>query len=84
MNSIRANLGRIWQSAPVDLQQKVQNTLFPGGLEYDPEKGILNEDNHVVFNQLREMFLFFHFGVSPDLAVHDQEIRVPNVKCGFS
>ena len=50
------DLGRIWQKAPVDLQQKVQNTLFPEGLKCDPKKGILNEDNHSVFNHLQEFF----------------------------
>ena len=47
------NLGKIWETLPVDLKQKVQNTLFPGGLKCDPKKGILNEDSQCVFNQLR-------------------------------
>ena len=50
------DIGRIWQKAPVVLQQKVQNTLFPEGLKCGPKKGILNEDNHSVFNQLHEFF----------------------------
>ncbi len=51
-----ANLGRIWRTAPVDLQQKVQNVLFPGGLKYDPKKRLLNQDNQSVFNQLNEFW----------------------------
>lgn len=51
-----SNLGLLWEEAPVDLKQKVQNTLFLGGLKYDPEKGILNPDNSSTFNQLRDFF----------------------------
>jgi hypothetical protein len=43
---------RIWQTAPIALKQKVQNTLFPDGLKRVPEKGILNRANNSVFNQL--------------------------------
>ena len=48
------NLGKIWETLPVDMKQKVQNTLIPGGLKCDPQKRILNEDSQCVFNQLRE------------------------------
>ena len=51
-----SNLAQLWMEASIDLKQKVQNTLFLGGLLYDPEKGILNTDNRCTFNQLQEFF----------------------------
>jgi site-specific DNA recombinase len=48
-----SDLDRIWTQAPIDLQQKVQNLLFRGGLKYDPEMGFLNRDNTHIFNQLQ-------------------------------
>ena len=51
-----SNLGLLWEEAPVDLKQKVQNTLFLGGLKYDPEKGLLNSNNRSTFNQLKSFF----------------------------
>jgi hypothetical protein len=48
-----SDLDQIWTQAPLELQQKVQNLLFQGGLIYDPETGILNQDNAHTFNKLQ-------------------------------
>ena len=43
-----------WERADVDQKQRVQNILFPTGLKYHPEKGILNSENDCLFNQLED------------------------------
>jgi hypothetical protein len=45
-----------WAMASLDQKQRVQNVLFPNGLKYHPETGILNSDNDCLFSQL-EAFL---------------------------
>jgi hypothetical protein len=55
----KATIGDIsaaWAMANLGQKQRVQNILFPAGLKYHPEKGILNSDNDCLFNQL-ESFL---------------------------
>ena len=47
-----ANISEAWNQADVDGKQRVQNILFPEGLKYHPEKGILNANNDCLFNQL--------------------------------
>jgi site-specific DNA recombinase len=51
-----ADVPTAWARADLDQKQRVQNVLFPSGLKYDPENGILNSDNNSLFNQL-EAFL---------------------------
>jgi site-specific DNA recombinase len=41
-----------WAMASLDQKQRVQNVLFPSGLKYHPQKGILNSDNECLFSQL--------------------------------
>ena len=41
-----------WMAASVDQKQRVQNVLFPSGLKYHPEKGILNDEIDSVYAQL--------------------------------
>jgi site-specific DNA recombinase len=47
-----ADISTAWAIAGVDQKQKVQNVLFPEGLKYHPQKGILNSDNDCLFSQL--------------------------------
>ena len=54
--SMLVNIGQAWAKANVDQKQRVQNVLFPGGLKYHAQKGILNPDNDCLFSQL-EAFL---------------------------
>lgn len=54
--SMLVDIPMAWAHADLDQKQRVQNVLFPGGLKYHPEKGILNSDNDCLFNQL-ESFL---------------------------
>jgi hypothetical protein len=42
-----------WRNADLDQRQRVQTALFPGGLRYDREKGILNPGNDCLFSQLQ-------------------------------
>ena len=50
--SLLVDISTAWQKADVSQKQKVQNVLFPNGLRYDPEKGILNSENDCLFNRL--------------------------------
>jgi hypothetical protein len=43
-----------WLRATVAQKQRVQNILFPMGLKYHPEKGILNSDKNGLFSQLED------------------------------
>jgi hypothetical protein len=47
-----ADISTAWAIAGVDQKQKVQNVLFPEGLKYHLQKGILNSDNDCLFSQL--------------------------------
>ena len=40
--------------ADIDRKQRVQNVLFPNGLKYYPETGILNSDSDCLFSQLED------------------------------
>jgi site-specific DNA recombinase len=51
--SMSVNLANAWQVADINQKQRVQNTLFPGGLKLSKEKQILNPDNDCVFCQLQ-------------------------------
>jgi hypothetical protein len=51
--SMLVDLPTAWSRANVDQKQRVQNVLFPSGLTYHPEKGILNSDNDSLFSQLQ-------------------------------
>ncbi len=50
--SVLVDIAAAWETANLDQKQRVQNALFPRGLKYDPQKGILNSDNDCLFNQL--------------------------------
>ena len=50
--SMLVDIATAWKRADLDQKQRVQNVLFPGGLKYHPEKGILNSDNDCLFSQL--------------------------------
>jgi site-specific DNA recombinase len=50
--SLLIDMATAWQRADVDQKQRVQNVLFPSGLKYHPQDGILNVDNDCLFNQL--------------------------------
>jgi site-specific DNA recombinase len=52
--SLLVDISTAWERADVDQKQRVQNTLFPNGLKYDPEKGILNSENDCLFNRLED------------------------------
>ena len=54
--SMLVDIPTAWMRASLDQKQRVQNILFPSGLKYHPEKGILNSDNECLFSQL-ESFL---------------------------
>ena len=46
------NIPMAWSCASLDQKQRVQKCLFPEGLLYHPQNGILNEQNDSLFNQL--------------------------------
>jgi site-specific DNA recombinase len=50
--SMLVDIPTAWMRANLDQKQRVQNILFPRGLKYHPEKGILNSDNECLFSQL--------------------------------
>jgi hypothetical protein len=50
--SLLVDIASAWAKAGVDQKQRVQNILFPTGLECHPEKGILNSSNDCLFSQL--------------------------------
>lgn len=52
--SLLVDIPTAWERADVDQKQRVQNILFPSGLKYHPEKGILNSENDCLFNQLED------------------------------
>jgi site-specific DNA recombinase len=54
--SMLVDISTAWAKATLDQKQRVQNVLFPSGLKYHPQKGILNSDNDCLFSQL-ESFL---------------------------
>ena len=79
-----SNLDEIWTGAPLDLRQKVQNLLFCGGLEYDPEIGFLNLDNAHTFNQLQH-FLAGNLGMVEAVGVEPTSEKTSNreLSCFF-
>lgn len=65
-NNIFTDVGAAWRRADVVKQQMFQKTLFPNGLKYSAEAGILNPDNCSLFSELRSVAsAFTTFGV-PD------------------
>ena len=64
--SLLVNIPEAWRRADVDQKQRVQNVLFPSGLKYHPEKGILNSDNDCLFNQLEAFVSGKVFMVRPE------------------
>jgi hypothetical protein len=50
------DIGSAWLRADLDQRQRVQTALFPSGLKYHRETGILNPDKDSNFSQL-ESFL---------------------------
>ena len=50
--SVLVDIPTAWERASLDQKQRVQNVLFPNGLKYHPEKGILNSENDCLFSQL--------------------------------
>ena len=51
--SLFGDIAAAWTRAGVDQKRKVQNALFPSGLMYHPEKGILNPENGCISSQLQ-------------------------------
>jgi hypothetical protein len=49
------DIGAAWNMGSVEQKQKVQNILFPSGINYHPQKGILNFSNDCLFNQLESL-----------------------------
>ena len=54
--SLLVDIPSAWARASLDQKQRVQNILFPSGLKYHPQQGILNSDNDCLFSRL-ESFL---------------------------
>lgn len=52
--SLLVDIASAWARADIDQKQRVQNILFPTGLKYHPQKGILNSNNDCLFNQLED------------------------------
>ena len=52
--SLLVDIATAWKRAEVDQKQRVQNILFPDGLKYHPQKGILNSSKETLFNQLQD------------------------------
>jgi site-specific DNA recombinase len=52
--SLLVDIATAWGKADVDQKQRVQNVLFPTGLKYHPQEGILNSNNDCLFNQLED------------------------------
>ena len=50
--SLLIDIPTAWERAGLDQKQRVQNVLFPTGLKYHPQKGILNSENDCLFNEL--------------------------------
>ena len=50
--SLLVDIGSAWEHANIDQRQRVQNSLFPNGLKFHPEKGILNSDDDCLFSSL--------------------------------
>lgn len=50
--SMLVDIPMAWACASLDQQQRVQKGLFPEGLLYHPQKGLLNEHNGSLFNHL--------------------------------
>jgi hypothetical protein len=50
--SLLVDISTAWERANLEQKQRVQNVLFPTGLKYHPEKGILNLENDCLFNDL--------------------------------
>jgi site-specific DNA recombinase len=59
--SMLVDISLAWERADIDQKQRVQNALFPRGLNYSPSEGILNCDNDSLFSQLED---FVHGKVS--------------------
>jgi hypothetical protein len=51
--SLLVDIPKAWELGDINHQRRVQSILFPDGLKYHPEKGILNPDNECLFNQLQ-------------------------------
>jgi site-specific DNA recombinase len=64
--SLLVDIATAWERADVSQKQRVQNVLFPSGLKYHPEKGILNSDNDCLFNQLENFIGGKMFMVRPE------------------
>ena len=64
--SLLVDIATAWERADVSQKQRVQNVLFPSGLKYHPEKGILNSENDCLFNQLENFIGGKMFMVRPE------------------
>jgi site-specific DNA recombinase len=49
------DIGAAWKQGTLEQKQKVQNILFPSGLNYHPEKGILNSSKGCLFYELENL-----------------------------
>jgi hypothetical protein len=59
---ILTDIAKAWSLADLDQRQRVQTALFPGGLKYDREKGILSSGNNSPFSQLKFLYGKVGFG----------------------
>ena len=50
-----ADIAGAWEKASADQRQRVQNLLFPNGLQYEKESGFLNTSNPSLFRVLEEI-----------------------------
>ncbi len=64
--SFLVDIATAWERADLDQKQRVQNVLFPSGLKYHPEEGILNSDNNCLFNELEGFVSGKMFLVRPE------------------
>ena len=76
--SLLVDISTAWQRADLDQKQRVQNVLFPAGLKYDPEKGILNSENECLFNQLKD------FTSGKMLLARPERFELPTYRFGGS
>jgi hypothetical protein len=49
------DIAQAWRMAAPDQRQRVQNLLFQDGLDYSPERGILNHSNSSLFSTLETL-----------------------------
>ena len=71
--NLLVDISTAWEQADVNQKPRLQNILFPNGLKYHPEKGILNADNDSLFNCLEGFMAGQNINGAPG------EIRTPDL-----